>query len=156
MLRSVCELLAALLSIFSLIHKRNIMSNFNSQVFTELTSDQASIVEGGLSLTIHSVHCLKADADSFFAGSDDLFITADGSFVAGTFSMKSGRKRTVNCTFNSSRNTIAVDLFDDDQATVFDQNDYLGGFTASSTGGQIFSKRVSGSGSRYRVFYSAV
>lgn len=130
------------------------MSGTNHELFTELSSDQAATVEGGLTVTITKIQCLKAGADGFLGGGDDLYVKGDGGFLHGrTFGMKSAQTRTINLKFFSSRNAAAIDLFDSDTSS---QDDFLGGFSANSTGGQVFSKQVSGSGSRYRIFYSAV
>ncbi|MBI4781734.1 MAG: hypothetical protein HY785_10430 [Oscillatoriophycideae cyanobacterium NC_groundwater_1537_Pr4_S-0.65um_50_18] len=141
------------------------MSDFNSngQLFTDLTSEQAAIVEGGLTVTIHSIQCLKAGADGFFGGKDEAFIkSSDSGFIenpgvtaTSVMSMDSGDSRTVNRTWRNFKNSLRIDLFDLD-GNFGNSDDHMGGFTAKSTGGQVFSKRVSGSGSRYRIFYSAV
>jgi hypothetical protein len=123
------------------------------ELFTELSSQQAAVMEGGLRLTIHSIECLKAGADDIFSGGDDMFVNTDGRFLTGNFNMRTGRNKQINRTISNFRNSMAIDLFDSDAVS---QPDFLGGFTAQSTGGQIFSKRVSGSGSKYRIFYSAV
>ena len=138
--------------------------NYNASLFSELTSEQAAIVEGGLTVTIHSIQCLKAGADGFFGGKDDTFIkSADSGFIeapgataTGVMSMASGNSRTVNRTWRNFKTSLRIDLFDSDGGNFGNNDDHMGGFTANSTGGQIFSKRVSGSGSRYRIFYSAV
>lgn len=135
----------------------------NQELFTNLSSEQAAVVEGGLTVTIHSIQCLKAGADGFFSGKDDTFITSpDSGFIENpgvtatrVMSMDSGDSRTVNRTWRNFKNSLRIDLFDSD-GPLGNSDDHMGGFTAGSTGGQIFSKRVSGSGSRYRIFYSAV
>ncbi|WP_088889246.1 hypothetical protein [Leptolyngbya ohadii] len=141
------------------------MSDFNldNSLFTDIPSEQAAIVEGGLTLAVHSIQCLKAGADGFFGGKDDTYITsADSGFIeapgataTGVMSMDSGNSRTVNRTWRNFKSSLRIDLFDLD-GNFGNSDDHMGGFTANSTGGQIFSKRVSGSGSRYRIFYSAV
>ncbi len=139
------------------------IDNLNDQLFTEISSEQAAMVEGGLTLTVHSIQAIKAGADGFFGGKDDTFITsADSGFIenpgvtaTGVMSMDSGDSRTVNRTWRNFKSSLRIDLFDSD-GNFGNSDDHMGGFTANSTGGQIFSKRVSGSGSRYRIFYSAV
>lgn len=130
------------------------MSEMNHKLFTELSSEQAAAVEGGLALKIHKIQCIKAGADGFFGGNDDMTIHIDGSLRTLSIDMNGGRTKTFADfrAFNSG-SSMSVDLFDADSTS---QNDHMGGFTARSTGGQVFSKQVSGSGSRYRIFYSAV
>jgi hypothetical protein len=125
----------------------------NHELFTELSFEQAAVVEGGLRLQIQSIECIKAGADDIFGGGDDLFININGRFFAGNFNMKGGFAKTINRVIHIPDASIAVDLFDDDGIS---QPDFLGGFTARPTGGNLVSKRVSGSGSKYRIFYRAL
>jgi hypothetical protein len=63
--------------------EKNIMTfakyNLNvlpESLFTELTADQAQMLEGGKRITILSVRCIKAGADR--SGADELFFTING------------------------------------------------------------------------------
>ncbi|MBD3884511.1 hypothetical protein IFO70_22470 [Phormidium tenue FACHB-886] len=64
--------------------------------------------------------------------------------------MDSGDSRTVNRRWRNFKDSLRIDLFDAD-GPLGNSDDRMGGFSARSTGDQIFSKRASGSGSRYRM-----
>jgi len=127
-------------------------SNQHEQLFAELTPDQASVIEGGKTLFIQKIQCVKAGADDIFSGGDDVYITVNGLFgLVG--SMSSGKTNTVNFSF-SFDGDARVELFDEDGANIAGtDDDSLGGFTATNPTSGIVSKQVSGSGSRYNVFY---
>ncbi len=122
----------------------------DAQLFTELTSEQAAVVEGGLFITIDKIHAIKAGADTFSA--DDTYITIDGGKIWGDYSMTSGQTRTVNRGLSTSGSSARVELFDADWP---DADDSLGGFTAYHTNFEQRRARVSGSGSIYDVYYRA-
>lgn len=124
------------------------------QLFAELTPKQASVIEGGKTLFIQSIEAVKAGADGFFQGGDDTFFKVNGRLGPSLGSMDSGQTKTVNRSF-SFDGDARVELFDSDGGAFFGQDaDSLGGFTATNPTNGIVSKRVSGSGSRYNVFYS--
>ncbi|MCC5617438.1 hypothetical protein LC605_20585 [Nostoc sp. CHAB 5836] len=129
----------------------NMISNTNAavitqeQFLTDLTPEEASVIEGGKFVLIEKIQAIKADAD--FIGKDDTYITIGGRKIWGAKSFSTGQARTVNRgrTFGSS---TVVALFDEDLGN----DDPLGSFTVSGlTNGSIV--RVSGSGSRYDVYY---
>ena len=123
------------------------MTQVKSELFTDLTQEQCQTVEGGLFVLISGIQALKAGAD--LIGKDETYIKVDGQKIWGPEKMGTGQFRSVNRGLDVG-STGKVDLFDED---VF-RDDYMGGFTVSSPtndGNAI----VSGSGSRYRVFYKA-
>jgi hypothetical protein len=134
---------------------KNIMtfskSNLNllsASLFTELTADQAQMLEGGKRIDILLVRCIKAGADR--AGTpDELFFTVNGQDIAfgRTISMQTGGVANVGLSANFN-GTANVSLFDKDTGS---GNDFMGGFSASSNGQQ--TRQVSGSGSIYEVTY---
>lgn len=129
------------------------MSNINNeQLFTELTSEEASVVEGGLAIIISSMQAIRAGADTF--GADDTYITADGRRIFGPVSFSSGQSRSVGAGAENGRSSIRINLFDED-GFLGGGDDSLGGFTARNTNGAQVRARVSGSGSTYDVFYRA-
>lgn len=126
------------------------MSEQKQQLFTELTPEQAATVEGGLFLLIDKIQCIKADAD--LIGKDETYLTVNGSKIWGPKKMGSGQTRTVNKGLDVGKSGV-VRGFDDD--FWLNNDDYLGGFTVSSaTNGQKVA-RISGSGSKYDVYYRA-
>jgi hypothetical protein len=125
-------------------------SNLNllsESLFTELTADQAQMLEGGKRITILNVRCIKAGADT--SGADELFFTINGQdpSFGRTISMQTGGVANVGVAANFN-GTASVQLFDKDTSS---GNDLVGSFSASSNGQQ--TRRVSGSGSTYDVTY---
>jgi hypothetical protein len=125
-------------------------SNLNllsESLFTELTADQAEMLEGGKRIDILTVRCIKAGADG--SGADDLFFVINGqNFRLGNpISMQTGgvANAGVSANFNGTAN---VSLFDKDGSSASGA-DFVGGFSASSDGQKTL--RVSGSGSTYEV-----
>jgi hypothetical protein len=121
-------------------------SNLNllsESLFTELTADQAQMLEGGKRINILQVRCIQAGG-----GSDNL------SFDINRERQNSGRTifmRTdsvanvgIGVNFNGTANVI---LFDNHTRV----RRPVGSFSASSNGQQ--TQRVSGGGSTYDVTY---
>lgn len=132
-------------------------SNLNvlsESLFTELTADQAQMLEGGKRIDILTVRCIKAGADG--GSFEELFFTINGqNFRLGNpLSMQAGVTANggVSANFNGTAN---VSLFDKDGNGTFGNPtagaDFVGSFSASSNGTQ--TRRVSGSGSEYEVTF---
>ncbi len=136
---------------------KNLMtfSKFNldllsDSLFTELTADQAQMLEGGKRIDILTVRCIKAGADR--AGTpDELFFTINGQdpSFGRTISMQTGGVANVGVSANFN-GTANVSLFDKDTSS---GNDLVGSFSASSNTNGSQTRRVSGSGSIYEVTY---
>lgn len=127
-------------------------SNLNAlseSLFTELTADQAQMLEGGKRIDILLVRCIKAGADG--GSPEELFFTINGQNVqfGNTISMQTGgvANAGVSANFNGTAN---VSLFDKDTSG---GDDFVGGFSASSNTNGSQTRRVSGSGSIYEVTY---
>jgi hypothetical protein len=123
---------------------KNIMtfskSNLNllpESLFTELTTDQAQMLEGGKRIDILLVRCIQASN-----GSDRLSFTVNGNNVGQTIGIQTGGVANVGASANFN-STASVQLFD--------RGSSLGGFSTSSSGQQ--TRRVSGGGSTYEVTY---
>jgi hypothetical protein len=115
-------------------------SNLNllsESLFTELTADQAEMLEGGKRIDILLVRCIQASN-----GSDRLSFTVNGNNVGSTIGIQTGGVANVGASanFNSAANV-----------RLFDRGSSMGGFSASSNGQQ--TQRVSGGGSTYEVTY---
>ena len=121
----------------------------NEQLFTELTPEQAAVVEGGLFIHIERLDAIKAGADTL--SKDDTYIKINGEKIWGKESFRTGQKRDVNRGLSVDSSFARVTLFDQD----FGDDDYLGGFTAYNTSGSERRAQVSGSGSTYDVYYRA-
>jgi hypothetical protein len=129
----------------------NQLNSIDTELLTDLTVEQASIVEGGLFLYIQGIQAITAGADSF--GDDDTYISYTDSrgkkTALGETGMSSGEYKDVS--FGTPVfGTGSIQLFDSD----WGRDDSLGGFRVTGpTNGQVV-QRVSGSGSTYDVFYS--
>jgi hypothetical protein len=131
------------------------LSHANEQLFTELTAEEASVIEGGTTLIIHNATAIRAGADFGPSNGDDLYIKVNGRKVYGTDNdVDTGETANIykRVYFNG---TARVNLFDNDPWP--NDDDYMGGFTVGSTptNGKR-TMRVSGSGSTYDITYSVV
>jgi hypothetical protein len=135
------------------------LSTIDERLFTEVTSEQAATIEGGLQVQVIQIKCLKAGADS--DSSDEVFVSYNG-VDAGTLNgpdLTFGRplsmrtNSVVNVASSASANgSIRVEFFDKDGSNRA-AADSLGGFTVSSSGNK--TQQISGSRSRYEVSFNA-
>lgn len=124
----------------------NQLTNIDSTLLTDLTAEQSAIVEGGKTLTIHSIEAASAGAD--VAGADDTYIKVDSNKIWGVTSMSDGSHKTVNFSKDFTYAT-SISLFDEDWGA----DDYMGGFSVSNLTHGVKAKQVSGGGSTYNVYY---
>jgi hypothetical protein len=124
--------------------RKNIMtcskSNLNllpESLFTELTADQAQMLEGGKRIDILTVRCIQASN-----GSDRLSFTVNGNNVGQTIGIQTGGVANVGASANFDGSA---------RVRLFDRGISLPSFSASSNGQQ--TQRVSGGGSTYEVTY---
>ncbi len=127
-------------------------SNLNllsESLFTDLTTDQVEMLEGGKRIDILNVRCIKAGADR--DGTDELFLVINGQILMRDrlIVMQTGGGANVGVSANFD-GTADVRLFDKDGDTKADA-DLLGSFSVSASGQHTV--RVSGSGSIYKVTY---
>ena len=122
------------------------LSEINDQLFTEVTPEQAAVVEGGLRVQLLQLRCLQAGG-----GSDRVFAEFNG--------VRSGSGRTQFMQTNSVANfaeaggsgsSVRVRLRDQSN-----RNASLGSFIVSSTTGNSVTRRISGNGSTYDVTFNA-
>jgi hypothetical protein len=120
-------------------------SNLNllpESLFTELTADQAQVLEGGKRITILLVRCIQATN-----GSDKLFFTINGENVGSTINMQAGSVANVGVSANFSPGKAVVLLFDKDNSA----SPRIGGFHAFDNGTK--TRQVGSNGSKYEVTY---
>ena len=115
------------------------LNQLSASLFTELTADQAQMLEGGKRIDILQVRCIQASN-----GFDNLSFTINGQNVlfGRTIGIQTGGVANVGASANFN-STASVRLFD--------RGSSLGGFSTSSSGQQ--TQRVSGGGSTYEVTY---
>jgi hypothetical protein len=117
-------------------------SNLNllpESLFTELTADQAQMLEGGKRIDILLVRCIKASN-----GFDNLSFTINGQKVGSTIGLQTGGVANVGASANFN-GSASVNLFD--------RGSSLGGFSASSNTNGSQTRRVSSNGSIYDVTF---
>jgi hypothetical protein len=121
----------------------------DESLFTELTADQAQILEGGKRIDILNVRCIRACADP--DGTDELFFVINGQILMRDrpIVMQNGSVANIGAIVPFD-GTADVRLFDKDGDTKADA-DLLGSFSVSASGQKTV--RVSGSGSMYDVTY---
>lgn len=125
----------------------------NDQLVTELTSEQAAVVEGGAKqVFIRKIQAIRAGADT--VGADDTYITVNGSKMFGPRGMSTGNTASVNRGVGFS-GSATVSLFDQD-GFLNGADDFMGSFSVSSVTRGTQVARVSGSGSTYDVFYRVI
>lgn len=132
------------------------LSAMDETLFTEISPEQAAVVEGGLQVLLTSIRCIKAGAD--LGSGDDVFVrynSRDANALNGpdlTFakpkSMTTGSFSNIS-TKGSASGSVRVDLFDKDSTGP----QLLGGFRVSSAGRR--TRTVSGSGSTYEISFTA-
>ncbi|NEO24777.1 hypothetical protein [Moorena sp. SIO4A5] len=121
------------------------------QLFTELTSEEAAVIEGGLTLKLYSIKALKANADWGRFNRDDTYILVNGRTVWGVHKMKTGQTRNIN-KFVDFNNFANIQLFDRD----FGKDDFMGGFIVNQPTGGKLRGFAWGSGSTYALIYEVV
>lgn len=135
------------------------MSNIDTAIYTsdellfsELTPEEGAVIEGGATLRLIRATAIKASADAFPAiNGDDVYIKCNGNKIYGTNNnVKTGNTFGIgkSCEFNG---TASIRFFDADVLS----DDSLGGFTVGTTPTNgTKSSVISGSGSKYEVYYT--
>ncbi|MDZ8092218.1 MAG: hypothetical protein RMZ42_09780 [Nostoc sp. DedQUE05] len=121
------------------------------QLFTNLTPEEAAIIEGGYNLYVSSIVCLKDGADTF--SQDDVYANVTVDEITSRLDvggMSAGDGKNLGWEFNFFENA-EISFFDSDWP---DSDDALGGFSVSGPTNGIQRTTISGGGSRYRVSYS--
>ncbi|MUG97798.1 hypothetical protein F7734_38025 [Scytonema sp. UIC 10036] len=128
----------------------------DEQLFTELTSEEGAVIEGGALLLLHKATAIKASSDiASNTNGDDVVVKADGKKIHGTVKdVETGETFNIN-KFHVIDGTASITFFDAD--VWGNADDYLGGFTVgnSPTNGKKW-KRISGSDSIYDVQYEVI
>ena len=121
------------------------------QFFTNLTPEEASIIEGGYNLYVSSIVCLRDGADTF--SQDDVYANVTVDEITSRLDvggMSAGDGKNLGWEFTFFENA-EINFFDSDWP---DSDDALGGFSISGPTNGIQRTTISGGGSRYRVSYS--
>lgn len=132
------------------------LHQLSSELLTEVSPEQAAIVEGGLRVTLTQIRCIQAGADG--GDFEEVFASFNGvDNNAGRFSFAQPTSMKATSVANagvskSANGSIRVALFDKD-GTNRANADFLGSFSVSRAGRG--TRRISGNGSIYEVSYSA-
>lgn len=124
------------------------LSEINDQLFTEVTPEQSSVVEGGLRVQLLSIRCLEAGG-----GSDQVFAQfngVNGSVGGASTFMRKGFFANFSQAGGGSASSVLVRLRDKSNG-----NASLGSFTVSSKVRNSQTRVISGNGSRYEVTFNA-
>lgn len=120
------------------------LSEINEQLFTEVSPEQASIVEGGLRVQLLQLRCLEAGG-----GSDQVFAEFNGTASGSTVFMQ--RNSVANFARSGTGSSVVVRLRDRSN-----NNAFLGGFRVSTVTGKNTQRKIIGAnGSRYEVTFNA-
>ncbi|MBE9103578.1 hypothetical protein IQ229_01030 [Nostoc cf. edaphicum LEGE 07299] len=137
----------------------NISTSSNSvvdqeQLFTDLTPEEGSVIEGGATLWLYSATAIQANADFGSRNGDDVYARINGYKTNKTNDVDAGEAVTFNIDRYFS-GTASINFFDSDGGLFTGSDEYLGGFTVGSTptNGTV-TTRISGSGSIYDVVYA--
>ena len=124
----------------------------NEELFTELTAEEGSVIEGGAWLYLESATAIKAGADFGWSNGDDVYARINGTTTRQTNDVDTGETANFFEWRLFISGVVSIDLFDNDLWPNSDDN--LGGFTVGSnpTNGSV-TRRISGSGSTYDVTY---
>jgi hypothetical protein len=130
-------------------HQSNPIANLaaiDEQLFTEVSPEQAAIVEGGLRVQLLQLRCLEAGG-----GSDQVFATFNGvdTSLGRTKFMRKGSVANFSQSGDSGA-PVRVRLRDKSNG-----NASLGSFVVSGINGNPQKRTISGNGSRYEVSFTA-
>jgi hypothetical protein len=122
--------------------------NQHEQLFTELTSEEAAVIEGGKRITLSRIKCVKANMDSpAWANSDDVYIKLGDQTVWGPRSMDDGHEIDLEGIGKNFNHSIGVSLWDSDPG--FD--DEIGSWGVGGGSGTLEFKNANGS--KYLLTY---
>lgn len=122
------------------------LSEINDQLFTEISSEQAAVVEGGLRVQLLQLRCLEAGG-----GSDQVFAEFNG--VDTSFGRTKFMRKGFVANFTQSGDSgapVRVRLRDRSNG-----NASLGSFLVSSRVKNSQTRTISNNGSRYEVTFNA-
>jgi hypothetical protein len=89
--------------------------NQQEQLFTELTPEEAAVIEGGKRIILSKIKCVKANMDSPASlNSDDVYIKFGNQTVWGPKSMDDGHEINLEGIGKDFTSSINVGLWDDD------------------------------------------
>ncbi len=92
--------------------------NQHEQLFTELTPEEAAVIEGGVRITLSKIKCVKANMDTPASlNSDDVYIKLGNQTIWGPKSMDDGHEINLgNLATDIPGSTVKIGLWDDDPA----------------------------------------
>ncbi len=132
------------------------IDSLNQQLFTEISPEQAAMVEGGLQVQLASIRCKRANG-----GSDDVFVSFNGiaaNAENGADLTPGNPKRMVAGSFANiftigrGTNAVVVRLRD---KSITQGSNSLGGFTVRGPSGGLKTQPFQLNGSSYEITYRA-
>jgi hypothetical protein len=126
--------------------------NQHEQLFTELTPEEAAVIEGGKRIILHKIKCVRANMDTPASlNSDDVYIKIGGQTVWGPKSMDDGHIIELNDIGRNFSNSINVSLWDDDG--IFGDDEIDNKNFSAITNGWKSASFTNSNGSSYRLTY---
>lgn len=123
--------------------------NQNPELFTELTSEQASMIEGGAFVTVNSIRAITASSDG--DPTDEAKIKVGKNEIWGSYPMRTGDSLRVGRGRNFNSSTV-IRVYDDD--TWPNPDDFAGGTRIYPSQRGNFTRTVEGEKSRYELNYT--
>ena len=144
-----------------MLNKEKIISNFDlslvdeEQLFTELTSEEAAVIEGGLTLHLQSIKAIRVGADSGSRFSwqrkkDEAYLRVNQRTVWGVKKMKRGQESSIQKLVNIGESAV-IQLFDQDR---YNRDDPMGLLYINQRGN--FRRYMQGSGSLYALTFRVI
>lgn len=121
----------------------------NQELFTELSNEEGSVIQGGYTVTLEKIVAINAGADN--GSKDDLYVKIGGNKIGPEHDMGTGDTAYYNISVEYQTQTN-IDLFDADGW--LNPDDHIGTVTAMGFTYGTYIQRVSGSGSTYDVYYN--
>ena len=129
-------------------------NNLNNQLFTNLTSEEAAVIEEGF-INLKRLHAIEITSDDRRRTPkvDEIYIRAGRQTIWGWKSMRKGQKRNISTKRNSvyASSIDAVQLWEYDRGAKQSDRLYITAFQPRS---KDYLVTFEGSGGKYRMSYS--
>ena len=133
------------------IKEKNMKDNQVEQMFTVLTPQEASVIEGGAYVRVNRIKAITASSDGSDDPTDEVKIHVGGTNIWGSYSMVSGMTRNVGRGRRFDNPTL-IEIFDDD--TWPNPDDSAGSISINPSMRGTFTRPASGDKSQYEVNFT--